>query len=112
MKVAEADWHWCRLAERHGIRGWELAVAVTVPGRWVRLGAFWGEAPGSMMCGRHWAAWPTRLGGGFHGWNLRAGWWPAPCLTLLAHTRPEEAYDLGRPGPVWALACAESGRRR
>jgi hypothetical protein len=111
--VIDVDWHWRRLAKRHGIRGWELAVATAWPGRWVRLGAFWGEAPGSVMYGKHWTVWHTDCGRGqVHGWNLRAGWWPRPCLTLLAHTRPEHAYDLARPGPVWAQACAESGWRR
>jgi hypothetical protein len=108
VSVVAVEGHACWLARRHGLRGWELAVAVTVPGRWVRLGAFWGEAPGSIMAGRHWAWWVTRLSGRFRGVNLRVGWWPQPCLTLLAHTRPEDAYDRGRPGLVWALACAES----
>jgi hypothetical protein len=59
--VIEVDWHGARLAKRHGIRGWEAALAVAVPGRWVRLGAFWGEAPGSVMYGRHWAVWRAEV---------------------------------------------------
>jgi hypothetical protein len=111
VRVIDVDFHWRRLeaplpGAPAGPGGWELAAAVTVPGRWVRLGAFWGQAPGSMMAGKHWAWWRTRMGGGFTGVNLRVGWWPAPCLTLLAHTRPENAWDLGRPRLVWAQARA------
>jgi len=68
--------------------------------RWVRLFAVYGEAPGSHMIGRHFTVWHTDCGpASVHGWNLRAGWWPAPCVTVLAHTRP------GRD--AWALAVYE-----
>ena len=33
----------------------------------------------------------------------RAGWWPGPCLTLIAQARPAE--------DPWALAVAEMPRR-
>jgi hypothetical protein len=78
----------------------EAGLVVVWPGRWVRVFAVWGEAPGSHMIGQHLTAWRTDFGRGeVHGWNLRAGWWPGPCLTVLAHTRPER--------DVWADATAE-----
>lgn len=77
--------HWRRLDD-----GFECAVAVETLGHWVRLGVFYGEAPGSHMAGRHSAFWRTRMGS-FHGWNARFGNWPQQCLTLLLHTRPVRA---------------------
>ena len=58
-------------------------IAVDLAGRWVRLAGFYGEAPGS-----HMGWWRTSLGGGFHGLNYRAGRWPYPVVTVLAHTHP------------------------
>lgn len=109
MRLLTVERHW-RVRDDSDLPGLrrldvEAGLVLTWPGRWVRLFAVWGTAPGSHMIGRHWAAWHTDTGT-VHGWNLRAGWWPGPCLTMLAHTRPESAYD-GRPGPVWALACSE-----
>lgn len=69
--------------------GFELCGAVIAAGWWVRAGIFYGTAPGSNMAGKHFAYWPTRLGGGFRGWNIRFGWWPQPCVTMLLHTHPE-----------------------
>ena len=65
----------------------EACAAVVACGHWVRAGIFYGTAPGSNMMGKHITAWPTRCDD-MHGWNLRFGWWPAPCVTLLLHTRP------------------------
>jgi hypothetical protein len=75
------DRHWRRLDD-----GFEFAIVVEIPGRWVRCGVFFGEAPGSHMMGKHATAWRTRLGA-LHGWNARFGRWPHQCLTLLLHTR-------------------------
>jgi hypothetical protein len=99
--------HWKRLRRpENGDDGFEACVAITVPGRRLRLGAFYGEAPGSHMAGKHVAAWRTRMGS-FRGINIRFGWWPRPCVTLLAHTRPERFYDRQDPRLVWAEAVTE-----
>lgn len=76
--------------DRHHPRGsFEACFAVEALGRWVRAGLFYGEAPGSNMMGKHVALWRTSggLAGAVHGWNLRFGWWPRPCVTMLLHTR-------------------------
>jgi hypothetical protein len=76
--------------DRHHPRGsFEACLAVEALGRWVRAGLFYGEAPGSNMMGKHAAVWHTHTGGpgAVHGWNLRFGWWPRPCVTMLLHTR-------------------------
>ena len=85
---------------RHPARPDELEseLVIEIPGRWLRLAAFCGEAPGSNMMDRHWALWRTRSGT-LTGVNVRFGWWPRPCVTLLAHTRPER--------DVWGLATAQ-----
>lgn len=106
MRLLAAEPHW-RVRRDSRRLDVEAGLVLTWPGRRVRLFAVWGTAPGSHMYGKHLTTWRTDMGPGqVHGWNLRAGWWPGPCLTMLAHTRPESAYD-GRPGPVWALACCE-----
>lgn len=97
MRLLTVDGHWKVRREDRGLRRprerWrhldvEAGLVIETPGRWLRLFAVWGEAPGSHMFGRHRAAWRTDLGSGqVHGWNVRAGWWPGPCLTMLAHTR-------------------------
>ena len=81
-----------RIAQRHFRRlpsegGLEAAFAIEAFGRWVRIGLFVGEAPGSHMIGKNWTAWRTR-GYGLCGVNVRFGWWPAPCVTMLLHMRP------------------------
>lgn len=102
LRLLTIDGHW-RVRPEPGRPGrrrdWarrldiEAGLVIETPGRWLRLFAVYGEAPGSHMCGRHWAAWYTDCGPGkVHGWNVRVGWWPGPCLTVLAHTRP------ARPG--------------
>ena len=91
MKLLAIDGHWRirrdepRMPARLDI---EAGLVIETPGRWLRLFAVWGEAPGSHMIGRHLTAWHTDTGT-VHGWNARVGRWPAPCLTLLAHTRPD-----------------------
>jgi hypothetical protein len=93
MRLLTVDGHWRFRRDMPGSRqanpDIEAGLVIEVPGRWVRLFAVWGEAPGSQMMGKHLTVWRTGSGPGeVHGWNLRAGWWPAPCLTVLAHTRP------------------------
>jgi hypothetical protein len=66
----------------------QLSVAVVVLRQWVRLGVFYGSAPGSWMMGKHAVVGRTRLGG-LTGWDARVGWWPRPCLTVLLHTQWE-----------------------
>lgn len=74
-------------ADRRRPRGsFEACLALEALGRWVRAGVFYGEAPGSHMMDRHAAFWRTRAYG-LYGWNLRLGWWPGPCVTMLLHTR-------------------------
>ena len=55
-------------------------LRVTVPGRWFRAAAFFGQAPGS-----HMGFWRTRAYG-LCGWNYRAGT-IRRCVTVLLHTR-------------------------
>jgi hypothetical protein len=90
VKLLTVDGHWRVRRDRpRQDPGIEAGLVIETPGRWLRLFAVWGEAPGSHMIGRHWAIWHTDCGPGeVHGWNARVGWWPAPCLTMLAHTRP------------------------
>lgn len=81
--------------EQHHFRvlpgeGFDSAFAVEAFGRWVRAGLFYGEAPGSHMMDGHWTAWRTRWGD-LRGINVRFGWWPKPCITMLLHTRPARA---------------------
>lgn len=88
MRLLTIDGHWkVRHDERHGLDV-EAGLVIETRGRWLRLFGVYGDAPGSHMIGRHWTVWPTRCGQ-MHGWNVRFGWWPGPCVTLLAHTRPE-----------------------
>ena len=82
MRVDQRHW---RLRPEEG--DLEAAFAVEVLGWWVRVGLFVGEAPGSHMMGRNFAWWRTRSGS-LDGVNVRFGWWPEPCVTLLVHTRP------------------------
>lgn len=97
MRLLTVDGHWRVRPDARTLRDIEAGLVLETPGRWLRLFAVWGEAPGSHMIGKHWTAWRTDFGPGqVHGWNARIGWWPAPCLTVLAHTRP------GRD--VWHLA--------
>ncbi len=94
VRLLAIDRHWRMLDD-----GWEATLVLTWPRGWLRLGAFWGGAPGSHMMGKHATAWRTDCGPGqVHGWNARFGWWPRPCLTLLAHTRPPQDYDRHSPG--------------
>ena len=97
MRLLTVDGHWrVRRDPRRGL-GVEAGLVFETRRRWLRLFAIWGEAPGSHMIGKHMTAWRTDFGRGeVHGWNVRAGWWPAPCVTMLAHTRP--AQD------AWAIA--------
>lgn len=90
MKLLTVDGHWSWRPDARDGRpnDLEATLVIEVPGRWIRLGCFYGEAPGSHMIGKHFTAWPVRLGD-FHGWNVRFGWWPKPCVTLLAHTHPD-----------------------
>lgn len=64
----------------------DAVLAVEAAGWWVRAGVFTGTAPGSHMMGRNFAWWWTRMGD-LHGVNVRFGWWPEPCVTLLLHVR-------------------------
>ncbi|MDJ0342250.1 hypothetical protein QMK19_03490 [Streptomyces sp. H10-C2] len=54
--------------------------SVTVRGRWFRVAAFYGDAPGS-----HMGFWRTSTGT-VRGWNYRVGK-VKRCVTVLAHTR-------------------------
>jgi hypothetical protein len=100
VRLPEINGHWRVRPDRRvrGGRDVEAGLVIETTRRWVRLFAVYGEAPGSHMIGRRATAWYTDCGPGeVHGWNARLGWWPQPCLTLLAHTRP--ARD------CWAEAC-------
>lgn len=70
-------------AERSGSqRGGD--VVVESRSRRLRLGAYYGEPPGS-----HIGYWRTRMGA-MRGWNLRVGKrYSGPCLTLFLHTEAE-----------------------
>ena len=90
MRLLTVDGHWrVRRDLRRGDRlDVEAGLVLETPARWLRLFAVYGEAPGSHMHGKHWAAWRTDYGPGeVRGWNARAGVWPQPCVTVLAHTR-------------------------
>lgn len=101
MRLLTIDGHWRVRHETHGL-DIEAGLVFETRRRWLRLFAVWGDAPGSHMIGKHLAAWRTDCGPGqVRGWNLRTGWWPGPCLTVLAHTRP--ARD------AWALAVMMEG---
>jgi len=82
MRIAQR--HFRRLPDEEGL---EAAFAVEAFGRWVRVGLFVGEAPGSHMIGKNFTAWRTRVDD-LRGVNIRFGWWPKPCVTMLLHTRP------------------------
>jgi hypothetical protein len=99
MRLLTVDGHWRvrRDMPRHN-PDIEAGLIFEWPGRWLRLFAVWGEAPGSMMAGKHWAAWRTRLAPDHTAWTVRAGWWPGPCLTALAQTRPNRP---ARPPLPW-----------
>ena len=69
--------------EIHGERsGFQIgcSLRITLPGRWFRVAAFLGEAPGS-----HMGFWRTRAYG-LRGWNYRVGT-IGRCATVLLHTR-------------------------
>jgi hypothetical protein len=92
VKLLTVDGHWrVRWDEPVHNPDIEAGLIFETPHRWVRLFAVWGDAPGSWMMGRHWAAGRT-----VNGWSARTGWWPGPCLTVLAQARPAD--------DVWALA--------
>lgn len=85
MRLLTVDGHWRWPGRRDGL---EATLVIEGAGRWIRLGAFYGEAPGSHMAGKHATAWRTDCGPGeVRGWNARFGIWPYECLTFLAHTR-------------------------
>jgi hypothetical protein len=98
VKLLTVDGHWAFHDDMPDRRpDIEAGLVFETRRRWLRLFATWGTAPGSHMMGQHLTAWYTDFGPGeVHGWNVRAGWWPGPCLTVLCHTRP--ARD------VWAYA--------
>ena len=100
MRLLTVDGHWRVRRDQPGPRPLDIEAGLVAetPRRWLRLFAVWGDAPGSWMMGRHWAAGRT-----VNGWCARAGWWPGPCLTLIAQARPAE--------DPWALAVAEMPRR-
>lgn len=56
-------------------------LRLTLPGRWFRVAAFFGQPPGS-----HMGFWRTRAYG-LRGWNYRVGTF-RHCLTVLLHIRP------------------------
>lgn len=93
MRLLTVEGHW---STRHrtpkGRTDLEAGLIIEWPARWVRLAVFWGEAPGSHMAGKHAAWWISRWGP-LRGVNARFGWWPEPCLTLLAHTHPAREHD-------------------
>lgn len=83
MRLLTVDGHWQVRNEKNGTDV-EACIVFVIPGRWVRLGAFLGEAPGS-----HMGLWHTDTGT-VHGWNYRIGS-IGRCVTLLAHTRKDPA---------------------
>lgn len=93
MRIAQRHFRLLGHDRRHPRGSFEACAAVETLGRWVRVGLFYGEAPGSRMMGKHIAVWRTDVGygTGLHGWNLRVGRWPRPCVTVLLHTRPVRA---------------------
>jgi hypothetical protein len=98
VRLLTVDGHWrVRWDEPKYNPDIEAGLIFETTRRWVRLFAVWGEAPGSFMMGRHWAAGRT-----VHGWHARTGWWPGPCLTLLAQAHPAD--------DPWAMAAAEPYR--
>lgn len=104
MRLLAVDGHWRVRRDTPGPRPLDVEAGLVFETRrrWLRLFAVWGTAPGSHMMGKHLSTWHTGCGRGeVHGWNLRAGWWPGPCLTVLCHTRP--ARD------AWAVACMGAG---
>jgi hypothetical protein len=82
VRLLTVDGYWRRLDD-----GFESDLKVSTPQRWFRVGLFYGEAPGSHMIGKHLTAWRTRVDD-LRGVNVRFGWWPRPCVTVLLHTRP------------------------
>ncbi len=90
MRIAQRHFRLLGHDQHHPRGSFEACAAVEVLGRWVRAGVFYGEAPGSHMMDGHVAFWWTDTGGpgGVKGPNLRFGWWPRPCVTMLLHTRP------------------------
>lgn len=57
-----------------------LNLKVTVQGRWFRVAAYWGSAPGS-----HMGFWRSNAFG-LRGWNYRVGNLNR-CLTAFVHTK-------------------------
>ena len=92
MRLLAVDGHWRRLDD-----GFESDLKVTTPRRWFRAGLFYGEAPGSHMMDGHMTACRTRAYG-MRGINIRFGWWPRPCVTMLLHTRPVREEEVPRSG--------------
>jgi len=90
MRIAQHHFRLLGHDQHHPRGSFEACAAVEALGRWVRVGVFYGEAPGSHMMGKHAEFWRTNVGygTGLYGWNLRLGWWPRPCVTMLLHTRP------------------------
>lgn len=93
MRLLTVDGHARKLDN-----GWEADIVVTVPGHWLRAGAFYGPPPGS-----HMGWWRTRVDD-LAGINYRAqvrppspdgGW---RCLTLLAHSRPHPRARVAQRG--------------
>jgi hypothetical protein len=93
-RLLTVEGHWrTDITSARGRRELESGLVFTTPRRWYRLAAFYGEAPGSRMMDGHFTVWRTRYGiGELSGINIRFGWWPEPCVTLLAHTHPARDY--------------------
>jgi hypothetical protein len=93
MRLLEVDGHWrTDLRTPRGRRQLEASLSARTPAGWVRAGLFYGDAPGSHMAGKHFTAWRTRCGP-LRGLNVRAGWWPEPCMTVLLHACRETPAD-------------------
>lgn len=90
---------------RTPLGAFDFAVAMTLAGHWGRVVVNYGEAPGSLMLGRHLASSVTRVDG-MIGASVRFGWWPRPCVTLSAYTRPVSSSPY-MAGP-WAQAAYEA----
>lgn len=102
------DWTCNRLRHRTDPPGaFQVSFAFVALRQWVRIGVFYGSAPGSWMMGKHFAIRRHRCGG-IDGVSARAGWWPKPCLTLLLHTQ-WEGNSLGLCD-AWAHATREDAQ--
>jgi hypothetical protein len=104
------DWTCNRLHHRTDPPGaFQLSFAFVALRQWVRLGVFYGSAPGSFMMNKHFAAGRDRAYGR-DGFTVRTGWWPRPCLTILVHTQ-WEGNSLGICDS-WAQATWEDAMRQ